>query len=423
MNFEKTTLKNGLRIVAVPVPRSPSATAMVLVGVGARHEPKNLLGISHFIEHNVFKGTKNRPRRNQVAKEIEGLGGEMNASTGHDYTSYFAKAAASKIKTVLDVVMDISLNMTFPKKDLEIERGNVVEEINMYQDNPPARLLQDFLQFVWDGHPVSQKILGKKETIRTMTRGKMLKFVHKNYSPQKMVVVVAGDFNKDDVLRQVRDCCEGAVRREFSPADVFAEFQKAPRVYLDTDKTEQTHLCLGFKSFGRQDPRRCALDLLNAVLGQGLSSRLFQKIRDELGLAYYVGSENWEFEETGFWFARAGVSTAKAGLAVSAILAEFGKLAEKRVGGSELRKAKEFVKGQTLLAAETSDQLAGWYGFRELFGEEALSPEEYGRRIEALTAGELRSVAGDLWRRDRLNLGVVGPFAESDWRRFLKLLA
>jgi len=421
--FSKKVLDNGLRIVTVPKADSPSATAMVLVGVGSRHEPEKLTGICHFIEHNVFKGTKNRPRRNQIAEEIEGLGGVTNAATGFDYTFYWAKAAASQTPKILDIVMDISRNMIFPKKDLEIERGNVIEEINMYQDNPPERLLRDFLEFSWGGQPVGRRVIGTKETVSRMTRPQMLNFVRRNYSPKEIVVVAAGDINVPKIDSQVSAYYEDFVRGDaldVAAAVPFREFQKRPRVRLDTDETKQTHLRLGFKTFDRYDPRRYTLDLLNAILGEGMSSRLFRKIRDELGLAYYVGSNNWELLDTGLWCARAGVDTGRVDKAVKAILVEFVRLAEKKVGDRELKKAKEYVKGKTLLSVETSDELGGWYGFRELYGEEMISPAEYNRRIEAVTAAEIRAVARDLLRENRLNLGIVGPF--KDKARFEKVL-
>lgn len=424
--YSKKTLKNGLRIVTVPKQVSPSATVMVMVGVGSRHEEPHLAGISHFIEHNVFKGTKNRPRRNQIAEEIEGLGGVTNAATGFDYTYYWAKAAASQTEKILDIVMDISLNMTFPKKDLEIERGNVIEEINMYQDNPPARLLTDFLEFSWGSQPVGRRISGTKKTVKSITQKQMLDFVARNYTPEQMVVVAAGDVEVAAIESQVSACHSqadhppGADSGSAATAPIFEEFQKTPRIHLDTDETKQTHLCLGVKSFDRYDDRRYALDLLNTVLGQGMSSRLFRKIREEMGLAYYVGSANYELADTGLWFARAGVDNGRAEKAVKAVLTEFQKLAERRVGGRELRKAKEYVKGKTLLGVETSDALGGWFGFRELFGEEMISPEEYNQRIEAVSAVEVKSVAQDLLREDRLNLGVVGPF--KDKGKFEKIL-
>jgi len=379
-----------------------------------------LAGISHFIEHNVFKGTKNRPRRNQIAEEIEGLGGVTNAATSHDYTYYWAKASAPQTEKILDIVMDISRNMIFPEKDLEIERGNVVEEINMYQDNPPARLLQDFVEFVWGGQPVGRRIIGTKKTIKGLTQKQMLDFVGKNYTPPQMVVVAAGNVDAKKINRQVSEYYEKAAQSVAAATPNFEEFQKKPRIHLDTDETKQTHLCLGFKSFDRYDKRRHALDLLNAVLGEGMSSRLFRKIREEMGLAYYVGSNNWEFLDTGLWYARAGVDNKRAEMAIKAILGEFQKLTKEKVGAQELKKAKEYVKGKTLLAVETSDDWGEWYGFRELFGEEMISPSEYNQRIEMVSADEIQSVAANLLRGDRLNLGVVGPF--NDEERFEKIL-
>lgn len=423
VEYQKKTLKTGLRVITVPKPDSPSAVAMVLVGVGSRHEPSHLAGISHFIEHNVFKGTKSRPRRNQIAEEIEGFGGVTNAATGHEYTFYWAKAASSQINKILDVVMDVSLNMTFPKKDLEIERGNVIEEINMYQDNPPARLRQDFFEFVWGGHPVGRKIIGRKETVGSMTRGDLREFVKKNYLPERMVVVAAGDIKVEKISQQVSAYYGGFIQSE--PLDIvgaaaFKEFQESPRVHLDTDQTQQTHLCLGVKTFDRHDPRHYALDLLNTILGQGMSSRLFRRIREELGLAYYIGSANYELNDTGLWFARAGVDTNRAEQAIKAILQEFKSFALKIVGTAEIRKAKEYVKGRTLLGFETSDELAEWYGFRELLEEEMITPADYNQRIEAVSAADLKNLAGELLREDRLNLGVVGPFEDKE--KFEKIL-
>ena len=421
--YSKKILKNGLRIITVPKPDSPSATVMVMVGVGSRHEEPHLAGISHFIEHNVFKGTKSRPRRNQIAEEIEGLGGVSNAATSFDHTYYWAKAAAPKTDKILDIVMDISLNMTFPKKDLEIERGNVIEEINMYKDNPPARLLTDFLEFSWGDQPVGRRIIGTKETVGSLTQQQMLRFVRKNYTPERTVVVAAGKIDAEKINSQVSAFYENFIKSlaldKFTTTP-FREFQKKPRVHLDSDETQQTHLCLGVKSFDRHDKRRFALDLLNTVLGQGMSSRLFRKIREELGLAYYVGSANYEMADTGLWFARAGVDTGRAEEAVAVILDEFKSLALDKVDSKELRKAKEYVKGKTLLGVETSDALGGWFGFKELFGEEMIGPEEYNQHVEAVTAAEIKSVAQDLLRGDRLNLGIVGPFEDKE--KFEKIL-
>ena len=420
--FKKTTLENGLRIITVPDSSSPSATVMVLVGVGSRHEEPSLAGISHFIEHNVFKGTKNRRRRNQIAEEIDGLGGVSNPGTSFEFTHYWVKAASSQIEKILDIVMDISLNMTFPKKDLEIERGNVIEEINMYQDNPLYRLLDDFLEFVWGGQPVGRRINGTKKTVKRMTQRQMLDFVAHNYTPERMVAVVAGNIDAEKVNSQISSYYAGFKSEPLNKSgpEPFREFQKKPRIHLDTDETQQTHLCLGVKTFDRHDERRFALDLLNTILGEGMSSRLFRKIREEMGLAYYVGSANYEMADTGLWFARAGVDNKRAEQAIRAVLKEFQKLAERKVGAGELKKAKEYVKGKTLLGVETSDALGGWFGFRELFEEEMISPEDYNQSIEAVTAAEIKAVAKDLLRSDRLNLGVVGPF--KDKGKFEKIL-
>lgn len=414
-NVTTHTLPNGLTMLLVPKSGSPSTTVTVMVRVGSRHEADKESGISHFIEHNVFKATTNRPKRNQTTEEMEGLGAVTNAATGHEFTYYYAKAASFQTEKILDVVMDISLNMTFPQDDLDIEKGNVIEEINMYQDNPSARIMEKYTDFIWQGHPLGRSILGTRDTVSSFTREMMLDYVNRHYTPQNMVVVVSGSFDADKVTELISTYYQSIDRKgEQTNTLQFSEFQQSARVLLDRFDSQQSHLCLGVKTFGRTDERRYALDTLNAVLGQGLSSRLFRRIRDELGLAYYIGSMNYEYEDTGIWFARAGVDNKRATLAVSAVLEEFRKLAQEPVGEDELRKAKEYVKGKTLLGVETSDNLGEWYGFQVLQNESMITPEEYNDKIEVVSAQELQRVAGELLKNKHLNLGIIGPFDDPE---------
>jgi predicted Zn-dependent peptidase len=411
MDYKKITLNNKLRVLFVPDPNAYSVTATVMVGVGSRHEDKKYAGIAHFIEHNVFKGTQKRPRRNEITEEIEALGGITNAATGHEYTYYWIKAVSEKAEKILDIVLDISLNMTFPEADLEIERGNIIEEINMYQDNPMYRIMDEFLEFVWDGHPVGAQIAGTKESVSGITKESMTDFVQSYYTPDSIIVVVSGKFDQDRALQQVKDYYGNrTVNHQPNKLDLFTGVQSVPRVYLDKDKTQQAHFCLGFKTFGRTDERRFSLDVLNTVLGRGMSSRLFRKLRNELGLAYYVGSTNWELEETGTWFVRAGVDNKRIIEALEVVISELKDFANTEVGKEELTKAKEYMKGKTLLGVETSDELGNWYGFQELSEPEVLSPIEYNRRVDAVTTEDVRRTAQELLRNSQLNLAVVGPF-------------
>ncbi|NTV31635.1 insulinase family protein [candidate division WWE3 bacterium] len=417
----KHTLPNGLRIIFVPKKDSPSTTVTVMVGVGSRQETDAESGISHFIEHNVFKATTNRPKRNQTTEQMEGLGAVTNAATGHEFTYYYAKAAAFQTEKILDIVMDISLNMTFPQEDVDIEKGNVIEEINMYQDNPSARIMEKFTDFIWQGHPLGRSILGTKETVSSFNRDVMLEYVNKHYVLSQMIVVVSGSFDETNVAKIITEYYQHATRtgvaQDLLP---YIENQEKPQILVDHFESQQSHICVGVKSFGRTDDRRYALDTINSVLGQGLSSRLFRRIRDELGLAYYIGSMNYEYADTGIWFARAGVDNKRAALAVSAILEEFKKLASEKIGEEELRKAKEYIKGKTLLGVETSDNVGEWYGFQELQNEDIITPEEYNQRIEQVSAQELMQVASDLLQNKLLNLGIIGPFSDSS--EFEKIL-
>lgn len=422
--YKLTTLSDGIRVMTIPKLESPSAVAMVLVGVGSRYEEERLQGISHFIEHNVFKGTTKRPKRGQIAETVEGLGGETNAATGFEYTYYYAKSAPVYFDTMLDVVMDISVNMTFPSEDVEIERGNVLEEIRLTKDTPTRRLLKEYCEFIWGKQAVGRDIAGTEVTVGSITKTDMHKFVGETYTKDNILIVVAGHIDPDIVTSQIENFYSSSAMnpKKMITAPGFNEFQKSPGVMLVPHKSEQTHLCLGVKTFGKSDKRRFALDLLNVVLGEGMSSRLHKKVRDDLGLAYYVGSGNWELIDTGVWFIRAGVDTKRVEQAIKVLLGELRRLMSDLISKEEFDRAKAYVKGGTLLGVETSDDLASWYGFQALTENEILSPVEYCKQIDALTRENLRDVASEILRNDRINIGILGPFENaSEFQTYVKL--
>ncbi len=419
--YNLTTLPDGIRVLTIPRKESLSVVAMVIVGVGSRYESNEEAGIAHFIEHNVFKGTTKRPKRGQITSEIEFIGGEMNAATSSEYTYYYAKSAPNGLATILDVVMDVSTNMIFPEEDIEIERGNVLEEIRLMKDTPPKRLLKEYLDFVWEGNALGRDTLGTEENILRFTRDDMLSFVKNAYARDNIMIVVAGDFDKEDVVSMVKDFYSSAVVPDTSLAtyEPATEESVGPRILLSTNDGQQAHIALGVTSFGNSDDRRFTLAVMNTILGEGFGSRLFKKIRDELGLAYYVGSAHWEFIDTGLWFARAGVRVDKVDDAIKAIVDELRLFKEKKVTDEELERAKAFISGRTLLGVETSDDVAGWYGFQAMLEQEILSPQDVVDRINAVTKDDIKKLANELIDNKRFSLGVMGPFKSK--ARFEKL--
>jgi len=413
-NYIKRDLPNGIKLRVVNISQSPTVTFAVLVGAGSRNETPELSGLAHFIEHNVFKGTPTLPSSQAISDAIESIGGIHNAYTGHEITGFWAKAATSKLPSISRVVSDIFLNPIFPKKDLEIERGNVIEEINMYEDNPPQKVLRDFFMKMFDGHALGRSVLGTKENLNRFTSGDLQKFRHQFYRPESVVVIVAGDVNDDTFFNDAENLFAAYGLGEKLTADPYVVTQTAPLVSVTTKELDQAHLVIGVRSFGADDPREETLAVVNEILGGpgSLSSRLFHKIRDELGLAYYVNSMSDSFKETGTWFVRAGVSVEKRHDATRAILNEFKRLTDEPVLASELARAKEHLKGQFAFSLETSDGVLEFYGQQEILKDKLLLPEEVMAKIDAVTVGDIQKLSQELIRNDMLNVTLLGPFDE-----------
>lgn len=407
--YSKTTLSNGLKILTIPMPQSPSSCAMVMVKVGSRYESDPEAGIAHFIEHNVFKGTKKRPNALKLDSEIESMGGIHNAVTDEELTFYWTKVPNSHLIEALDVVLDISSNAVFPPKELEIERGNVIEEIHMYEDNPQSEVALGFVYSVFDQKPLGRNIAGFESSVGSLKREDLVNFVSRFYLPQNMTIVVSGEFGKDAIFDKVNEYFYKTTPDKNMGYEVFIEGQTQPRVFVKDRQIQQTHLVLGVTTFNRFDQRRFALDVASAILGDGLGSRLFQKIRNELGLAYYVDSETQLFDDIGLWVVSAGVNNSQVEKAVEAIIEEFKRLKNELVNPEELTRAKEFLKGKNMFGVETSHGLASFYGMQELLEKEILTPGEINEKIEAVTAEDIQRVSLDLLKDNHLNIALVGP--------------
>jgi len=411
-SYQKHDLPNGIRVRAVHVPGSPTVTFGVLVGAGSRHETDDEAGIAHFIEHNVFKGTTKRPSSQFISDAIESVGGIHNAFTGMEYTGFWAKAESHQLPTLLDVVSDLFLNPLFPEKDLDIERGNVIEELNMYEDMPQYKVDDVFSTLLFPNHPLGRKIVGTKETLKSFKRENLMAFRSRAYDPRHIVVIAAGDFDVSDYFRH----CEALFGNFASAANLETTLFKTPvtgsQVVVIPRKLDQAHLVMGFYGLAQNDEREEILAVGNEILGgsRSLSSRLFYRIREKLGLAYYVHSDDQSLEEIGIWAVAAGVTTSKLGEAIRAILDEFTKIATEPVTNEELARAKAHLKGQLAFSLETSNGLWNFFGMQELVKNKVETPEEVAAKIDSVTKEDIEKLSKELVRKDRLSLAVLGDF-------------
>lgn len=419
-DFKKITLKNGLRVLFVNRPESLAASVLILVEAGSEYETKRVNGISHFLEHMMFKGTTNRPRPMQIAEELAALGAQSNAFTGQEYTGYWAKAESRKLPKILEIVSDLYLNPVFNPDEIGKERGVIIQELNMYED-APARKVQDvFLSLLYGDQPAGWDVGGEKQIIKRLTKDDFLAYRGERYVMPGTLVVVAGKFNEKAALVQIKDYFGALPRRPVKTKAKTKESQTSPRILLKFKESEQSHLVLGFRAFDVFDKRRYAIEVLADVLGGGMSSRLFKRIREELGAAYYVNASADLSLDHGMLAVSAGASHEKMDLVIAAILEECARLRNELVPAKEFQKTKDHIIGNLILGLETSDELASYYGSQEILMKSAISPEELIRKINGVTQEDVRNVARAVMHDRGLNFAVIGPYKNKE--KFKKIL-
>lgn len=420
MNYKKKVLKNGLRIIAVPIKGAPSVTVMSLIEAGSEYENKENNGISHFLEHMCFKGTNKRPKAGDIALEFNSMGAQNNAFTGEEVTGYWGKAHVKHTDKMLDIIADMYLNPTFPEKDLEIEKGVVIEEINMYEDLPQRLVQEVFNELLYGDQPAGRSIAGPKENIRLFGRNDLINYRKQHYVAKSTTIVVAGDIEANGIFRKVQKYFAEIPTNKKTAKKKVVEKQVGPAVKLRYKETDQTHLILGMRAYNMYDKKIPALRLLSAVLGRGMSSRLFQKMRDEMGICYYVRAETGDFTDHGFFAISAGVDSSRVEEGIEGILGELKKIRDEKVPEAELRKAKDYLIGNMYLGLESSDSLAQFFGFQEILREKIKTPKELEKEIEKITAGDIQKVAKEIIQNKKLNLAIVGKYKDEE--RFKKIL-
>ncbi len=408
LTFQKTTLDNGLRVVTSEMPHTRSVGISVMVGVGSRYEPAELAGISHFIEHLVFKGTRRRPGPNEISSTIEGTGGVLNAATEHELTVYWCKVAQPHFEESLDLLIDMLRNSLFDPAEIEKERMVIIEELNMINDYPNYKVDALIDEMLWPNHPLGRDVGGTHESVTNISRDAMLAYMAQYYTPSNIIVSVAGNVRHREVVDLVDTLC-----RNWEPTTPtmwvpVTHVQSAPQFRGEYRKTEQAHLSIALHGLPVMHPDRYALDMLSVILGEGMSSRLFLEVREKQGLAYDVHSGVTHFLDCGAFVINAGVDPKRVNQAAQTILDQLGRIRE-GVPEEELEKAKRLATGRLLLRMEDTRAVSGWMGNQELLLGQVFDMDETVKWVTRVTPDDVRRVASSLLVTEKLNMAVVGP--------------
>lgn len=419
---QRFVLDNGIRVWINELPHTRSVALVVYVGIGARYEEEALGGVSHFVEHMLFKGTTKRPTAQDIAVAIEGIGGFFDAATGQELTSYWIKVAYQHFDTGLEVLSDILQSSLLAPEEMEKERRVIVEEIRETFDAPDDLAFFNLNQLMWMPHPLGRDVAGTPATVGSLSRAHLRDHIARHYHANNLVVSVAGFVDTAAVLEKISTTLG---RIPAAPVPTYLRFgngQHAPRLNVHYKKVEQAHVAVTTWAYPREHPDRYAVSVLNTILGDGMSSRLFQKIREERGLAYSVSSFGNAFDDCGYFGSYAAVAPKNAALTLEAILHEWVRLRDEPIPDEELSKAKELIKGGLLLSMEDTSSFASWYGRQEALKQEILTVDQVTAGIDAVTLEDLKRVARDIFRAEWLNLSCVGPLkSDAPFTRVLKL--
>ncbi len=407
LTYSESMLSNGIRVVSCHIPSVESAAVGFWVGVGGRHESKKMSGVSHFIEHLLFKGTETRSARD-ISEAIEGRGGYFNAFTQEDATCYYARISAEHVGHVIDILSDMYVNPKFAATDIDKERRVIVEEIMMYRDQPGQVVQEDLSELLWSDHPLGRSLIGTPHSVMRMTREEILAYKQKKYVPGNTIVALAGKVDHEACVAQL----ERTLKTVRGRVPTYSEVDRRVKqngISVKKKNIEQAHLALGVRLFGRKDPRRYPLKLLSVILGENMSSRLFQVVREKHGMAYSVHSGVHLYEETGALLITAGLDRARCMPAVKLILHEINRLKEKKVTARELQMAKDYAGGQLRIGLEGTSSQMIWVGEHLLTFGGVKQPQTIIDQLNAVTADDIARLAGQVLNPARLSLAMLLP--------------
>jgi len=403
--------KSGLRLIALPMKGTGAVTVMAFVGTGSRYERIEDVGVSHFLEHLFFKGSKKRPSTLLISEALDEIGGEFNAFTSKEMTAFYAKGGAQHAKLIVDVLGDMLMNPLFNPKEIDRERGVVIEEMNMYEDTPQEMVGEQFEQLLFGEHELGRKIIGTKEVISTITRKRIVEYRKHQYGASNVVVCIAGNIDPKKGIKLLKSQFGTLPATEPQKANSFVDAWGTEAILARNKKTDQAHMVIGGRGVSLNDKDRCATDLLATILGGSMSSRLFIEVRERRGLAYSVHTISEHFVDTGYIATQIGVDPANDKKATAVILDEYKKIRENLVGKDELRKAKENIKGRLLIRLESSNAVAQFIGGQMLLSGRIQSLNEVLKNFDAVTANDVRRVAQKYLAPEYLRISAISPTA------------
>lgn len=405
--MKKTVLSNGVRLLEVPVKGTKTFTFLVMVGTGSRYETRENNGISHFLEHMFFKGTKKRPNTLAISSALDRIGGEFNAFTSKEYTGYYAKVDGTHAGAAIDVITDMLLHSKFDTREIQREKGVILEEINMYENNPMIHIDDLFEGCLYGDTPLGWDTIGTRDNIKGFSRKDFISYQERQYRGEGIVATLAGNFTASDVAT-ARTLLEELPSGAPQAAVAQTGFQSRAVCAVKNQRTEQVSVSVGVRAYGHHHPDYIASKVLATVLGGSMSSRLFIAVRERQGLAYQVHTHVDGYSDTGYLTTTIGTSAATVERAVATTLKEYKKIAKSIVQADELQKAKDYLHGKLVLGLEASDARASWYAKQEVLGMKVLAPEEYYQAVADVTAAKVRQVAKDIFKNEGLNLAAIG---------------
>jgi predicted Zn-dependent peptidase len=407
--FKKTIFNNALRIITVPSKSTQTVTVLVLVGTGSKYEKEDEKGISHFLEHMYFKGTKKRPSSLEIAETLDKVGGIYNAFTSQEYTGYFAKVSREHFELALDWVSDIFLNSTLPEKEIEKERGVIIEEINMRKDHPMEHVQVLWQKLLYGDQPAGWDVAGEIETVSKISRKDLLEYREAQYIASNTIICLAGNFNEKEGINKVKKFFSKIKIGKSREKPKVIEKQERPEILFEKRETDQTHICLGVRGINLSDERRYVQEILGLILGGMMSSRLFERIRTKLGIAYYIETDVFSDPDTGYLVTRAGLNNEKLERGILEILKEYRKIKREGVSKLELKKAKDCLKGKMNILLESSDAKASFFATQEILEKRILTPEQIFKKIDKVSQSDILKLAREIFRPEKLNLALIGP--------------
>ncbi len=421
LDYQLTTFENGLRVITAPMKETKATTVLCLLNVGSRYEEERLNGISHFLEHMVFKGTKKRPTTLDISKALDSVGADYNAFTSEEYTGFYVRSASNHFDLALDIIYDVLFNPKFEEGEIEKEKAVITEEINMRLDIPQVHVYDLLKEIIFPAHPLGRSTVGEKKTVSSFSQKDLFDYRDKFYTGKNMILSVAGGGEPEVWKKKIHELFEEIPASSKNKFISVSKKEANPSLKIYQKKTDQAHLLLAFPTLPRTDSRRPIFKVMNNLFGETMSSRLFTEIREKRGLAYYINSELMDFQDKSVFMVALGVDIARAEEAIKVILEEFNKIKTAPIKPEELVRAKENLKGRLYLSLEESFSVAEFLADQELFWEKIKDPDGIIKEIEVVESSQIQQLASQYFIADNLNLALIGPLAKKD--KFQALLA